>query len=331
MEYVLILLLCLPAWVEAMEIGHDREIDAFISSMVEKHGFERGRLEAVFEAVRHDDAVIRLIAPRPKETRKDWKSYRARFVNPLRINRGVEYWERNQAALEKAGRRFAVPPEIIVAIIGIETFYGRNTGKFRVMDALSTLAFDYPDAPNRQERMAFFRSELENALVLARNSGIDPLSLYGSYAGAIGLPQFMPGSILKYGVDFDGDGKIDLLNSAPDAIGSIAHFLAMHGWKSGAPLVYPASVRSDRWTSFSGGLSARYSLKKLEAAGIFPKNKTPGLNFGLVDLQNERLPPQYWLATVNFFAIAQYNRSYYYAMSVVELSRAVKKARAHLQ
>ncbi len=331
MKFLFLLLLFLPSGLEAQEIGHEQEVDAFISLMVEKHGFEKAELEAVFGQVHRVDAVVRLVTPYPPAKKKDWQSYRARFVNPLRIELGVDYWERYHRALARASRRFAVPPEIIVAIIGIETFYGRNTGAFRVMDALSTLAFDYPETPNRQERTAFFRSELENALVFSRDSGIDPFSLYGSYAGAIGLPQFMPGSILKYGIDFDGDGKVDLVHSAPDAIGSVANFLAMHGWKRGVPLVFPASVRSDRWESLSGGLSAQYSLRKLEAAGIFPKKKTPGLSFGLVDLQNENRPSQYWLGTANFFAIAQYNRSYYYAMSVVDLSRAVKHARAHTQ
>ena len=222
---------------------------------------------------------------------------------------------------------------IIVGILGIETIYGRNTGRFRVLDALTTLAFSYPESPNRLARMAFFRLELENALLFARQDGIDPLSLLGSYAGAVGLPQFMPGSIIKYAVDFDGDGRIDLRTSAADAIGSVANFLVKHGWQRGEQheLVYPVTVSPNRaWEPFIGqGLEAKFSQGELVAAGVNPGLPLPtGILFGLVDLQNGLEPTEYWLATNNFYAITQYNRSYFYAMSVIELGRAVRLSRA---
>lgn len=307
--------------------------DAFIEHMVEVHGFDKNQLESLFGRIERVAAVIRLASPAPAAKPKDWKAYRARFVERSRIAGGVHYWNEHEGALSKAGAKYDVPPEIIVAIIGVETLYGRHTGNFRVLDALATLAFDYPETPNREARMAYFRSELENALVFARQSGIDPLSLYGSYAGAIGLPQFMPGSIMKYGVDFDGDGKIDLTHSPADAIGSIANFLFMHGWKKGEPLVFPVSVspENDGWKSMVGDISAKYSVQALEAAGISPKGDMPKLNFGLIDLENGGNSTEYWLGTDNFFVIAQYNRSYYYAMSIVDLGRAVRRARFHIQ
>ena len=323
----MLVLLLFPPLLEAREVRHVKEVDAFIEHMVRAHGFDKVALDALFAKVQRCEPAIRLVSPAPSSAPPmDWQVYRSRFVNRVRIMGGVEYWKKHRQTLSRASRQFAVPPEIIVAIIGVETLYGRHTGSYRVLDALSTLAFDYPDAPNRKDRMAFFRGELENALVFSRRSGIDPLSLYGSYAGAIGLPQFMPGSILKYGIDFDGDGRIDLMHSAPDAIGSVANFLSMHGWRKGEPVVLAASVRSDGWKSLPGGLSARFSLKKLEASGVFPAENAPGLSFGLIDLQNGNRPSEYWLGTDNFFAITQYNRSYYYAMSVVDLSQALKKA-----
>ncbi len=331
MKFFFLLVLSLfPAMLEARGIGHKREVDEFIGQMVEAHGFDRTELENLFARIDHVETVVRLASPALSSEPKDWHAYRALFVNRIRIEDGVIYWNKYRAALSRASAKYGVPPEIIVAIIGVETLYGRHTGSFRVLDALSTLAFDYPETLNREARMAFFRGELENALVLARQEKIDPLSLYGSYAGAIGMPQFMPGSIMKYGIDFDGDGKIDLERSPVDAIGSVANFLVMHGWRKGEGLVYPVTIRSgnEGWKSIAGDMSARFSLKKLESSGVYPRGTAPELNFGLVDLQNGDRPAQYWLGTDNFFAIVRYNRSYYYAMSVVDLGEAVKKARS---
>jgi membrane-bound lytic murein transglycosylase B len=200
------------------------------------------------------------------------------------------------------------------------------------MDVLTTLAFAYPETPNRDARMAFFRGELENTLLLARKSSIDPLSLLGSFAGAVGLPQFMPGSILEYGVDFDNDGHIDLRNSPVDAIGSVANFLVNHGWsrEMQGPPVYAADVSPSRaWEPLLGrGLAATCAPDELAAAGVTARVGLPaGRRYGLVDLQNGADPTEYWVANDNFFAITNYNRSYFYAMSVIELGRAVRLAR----
>ncbi|WP_025916779.1 lytic murein transglycosylase B [Herminiimonas sp. CN] len=319
---------------EFVNFGQWREVASFINQMVEKHGFDKAELQAILAQVKYADAAIQLIKPAPPGRPKNWQAYRARFVEPVRVNAGVKFWNDYASALRRAEIEYGVPAEIIVGIIGVETVYGRNTGNFRVLDALTTLAFDYPNTPTRIARMDFFRGELENTLLYARESNIDPLSLTGSYAGAIGWPQFMPSSIRAYAVDFDLDGKIDLRNSPADAIGSVARFLAMHGWRRGYPIVFPASIapaagNGTAWASFIGqGLEAKYNLDALTSAGIVPDPLAPtDLQYGLVDLQNGAEATEYWLGTDNFFAITRYNRSFFYAMSVIELGHAVNAMR----
>jgi membrane-bound lytic murein transglycosylase B len=303
----------------------------FAEQMVSKHGFDPEALKALLAQVNYIDSAVQLMKPAPPGKPKNWQAYRERFIEPVRIDAGVHFWNENAAALARAEAQYGVPAEVIVGIIGVETVYGRNTGRFRVMDVLTTLAFAYPEAPNREARMSFFRGELENTLLLARKSNLDPLTLVGSFAGAVGLPQFMPGSILAFGVDFDNDGQVDLRNSAVDAIGSVANFLLQHGWKSTAgPAVYPANVAPSRaWERFIGqGLTAKFSAEELAGAGVISASSLPaGSLFGLIDLQNGAEATQYWIATDNFFAITHYNRSYFYAMSVVELGQAVRLAR----
>jgi membrane-bound lytic murein transglycosylase B len=312
-----------------------KEVAAFIDQMAARHGFDKAELETIMSKTRYVERAIQLVKPAPPSQPKNWAAYRARFVEPVRINAGVAFWNEYTDALARAENEYGVPAEIIVGILGVETIFGRNTGNFRVLDAITTLAFAYPNTPTRTARMEYFRGELESALLLARDAGIDPFSLLGSYAGAIGWPQFMPGSILRYAVDFDGDGKSDLHNSPIDAIGSIASFLAQHGWQRGEPIAFPAKVNqlgdsgNKDWQKFIGkGLEAKFSLGELKASGVAAVVKPPaGLLFGLVDLQNGLEPTEYWLGTANFFAIARYNRSFFYAMSVVDLGRAVSSAR----
>lgn len=312
---------------------HWEEVSRFIAHMNVTHGFAVEELQTLFQQVRHIERAQKLVMPPAPGKPKNWQAYRARFVEPVRIKAGVEFWNTHAEALQRAHEKYGIPPEIIVAIIGVETVYGRHTGNFRVVDVLTTLGFDYPQTPNRDARMRFFRGELENMLLYARKSGIAPLSLLGSYAGAVGWPQFMPGSILNWGVDFDGDGKVDLLGSPVDAIGSIANFLVQHGWTPGAPIVFPVAVKSGTeagsWESFIGqGLEAKFSLEALKNGGVQPRGPAPeGIRYGLVDLQNGFEPTEYWLGADNFFAITKYNRSFFYAMSVVELARTVRTAR----
>ena len=309
------------------------DVRAFLDDMAARHGFDRAELDVLIGKVRYVETTVQLMKPAPPGKPKNWHAYSARFIEPVRINAGVKFWRENADALARAERQYGVPANIIVGIIGVETVYGRNTGRFRVLDALTTLAFSYPESPTRAARMAYFKGELENALLFARKDGIDPLTLLGSYAGAIGLPQFMPGSIMKYAVDFDGDSHIDLRNSTADAIGSVAHFLVEHGWKRDDPTtsVYPVTVSPSRaWEKFLGqGLSAKFTLEELQQAGVASVAAPPqNMLYGLIDLQNGSEATEYSLASNNFFAITQYNRSYFYAMSVIDLGKAVSEARA---
>jgi membrane-bound lytic murein transglycosylase B len=319
---------------EFVNFAQWQEVNDFIEQMVTKHGFERTQLEAMFKQVRYVDTAIQLIKPAPLTKPKNWQAYRARFIDPVRIKAGAAFWEMYADTLARAEERYGVPAEIIVGIIGVETVYGRNTGNFRVLDVLTTLGFDYPPAPNRVPRMEFFRREVEQTLLFARESQIDPFDLHGSYAGAVGWPQFMPGSIRKYAVDFDGDGKVDLRNSPIDAIGSVANFLVEHGWQPGTPLVFPAVVAAPdvnpNWQQFIGqGLEAKFTLDELVTGGVAPRFDPPrDIKYGLVDLQNGMEPTEYWLGAANFFAITKYNRSFFYAMSVIDLGQAVKAARS---
>ncbi len=317
---------------EQVNFGEWKAVDEFADEIALRHGFPRAELTALIGQIRYIDSAVQLVKPAPAGKPKNMAAVRKLMIEPIRINAGVTFWETHADTLARAEREYGVPAEIIVGIIGIETVYGRNTGRFRVLDVLATLAFAYPEAPNQKARMAFFRGELENALVLARKNGIDPLTLLGSFAGAIGMPQFMPGSVLAYGVDFDRDGNIDLQNSAVDAIGSVASFLTQHGWRRdlGGPPIYEAHVApNNQWQRFLGhGLAATFKLDDMLGAGVASAPRPPGDRlYGLVDLQNGAETTDYWLATDNFFAITHYNRSYYYAMSVIELGRAVKLRR----
>ena len=319
---------------EFVHFAQWKEVGEFIDQMVAKHGFDKAELVNNFDKTRYIESAIQLMKPAPSGRPKNWKAYRARFVDAYRIDAGIAFWDKYADALNRAEAQYGVPPDIIVGLIGVETVFGRNTGNFRVMDALTTLAFAYPDTPTRAARMEFFRSELENMLLLARESQVDPFSFKGSYAGAIGWSQFMPSSIRKFAVDFDGDGKIDLLGSPTDAIGSVANYLSLHGWKKNLPTVFPASLaigddQINLLDSFLGqGLRASYKLDELRAVATTASQDAPeSLLYGLVNLQNGNDPTEYWLATDNFYAITQYNRSFFYAMSVIDLGKVIAAAR----
>jgi membrane-bound lytic murein transglycosylase B len=316
---------------EQVNFGEWQAVRDFEDEMVRRNGFERADIEALVAKTRFIDSAVQLVKPAPPGKPKNWQAYSERFIEPIRIAAGVRFWNENAAQLARAEAEYGVPAEIIAGIIGVETIYGRDTGRFRVVDVLATLAFAYPESPNRNDRMQFFRSELENTLLLARKEGIDPFSLLGSFAGAVGMPQFMPSNILKLGVDFDGDGIVDLRNSPSDAIGSVANFLVQNGWDRTAtgPAVFPADVApSQAWQPLLGGLEARYQAAELQGAGVVTRTPLPDARlYGLIDLQNGADPTEYWVANANFFAITKYNRSYFYAMSVIELGRAVRLAR----
>jgi membrane-bound lytic murein transglycosylase B len=317
---------------EAVNFREWSAVQQFEDEMVARHGFNRAELDTMFGQARLLETAVQLVKPAPPGKPKNWQVYSSRFIEPIRINAGVRFWNENAEALSRAERIYGVPAEILVGIIGVETIFGRDTGKFRVVDTLTTLAFAYPEAPNRADRMAFFRGELENTLVLAQQANVDPFAILGSFAGAVGLPQFMPGSILKWGVDFDGDGRVDLRNSSSDAIGSVANFLVEHGWdrNNNGPAVFAAQVApSHAWESLLGkGLTPHYRPDELLAAGVTTAaTLAPDRLYGLVDLQNGADATEYWVASDNFFAITNYNRSYFYAMSVIDLGRAIRLTR----
>lgn len=309
-----------------------RGVAEVIDELSDQHGLQRETLKAQFAKVHYLESVVRLINPPPPSKVKNWTVYRNRFIEPTRVNAGIAFWKKHEATLQRAESEFGVPAEIILGILGVETMYGKMTGNIRVVDALATLAFAYPPTANREARMKYFRDELKHIFLLARDNEMDPLSFYGSFAGAIGLPQFMPGSIRRYAVDFDGDGKIDLRNSPADAIGSIASFLSKHGWQPEQPLVFPVSV-SDRadasWPDMIGkSLDARFTVDEFARAGVSIGDHVPAsIPYGLVDLQDGERPTLYWLGTANFFAIAQYNRSFFYAMTVIELGKTIRQRR----
>ena len=278
--------------------------------------------------------VPRLMLPAPVGTPKNWRLYRSRFIDPVRIAAGVRFWRANAATLARAEAEFGVPPEIIVGIIGVETIYGQNMGNFRVIDALATLAFDFPSGhPRAAERQAFFRSELESFLSLESRTAADPMVPLGSYAGAMGMPQFMPSSIAKYAVDFDHDGRIDLVNNPVDVIGSVANYFKVFNWQPGMPSIYSVRfdpARLDKDALMAPDILPTFSVDSFQAKGAVLEgpallHKGP---LALIELQNGDDAPTYVAGTENFYAITRYNWSSYYAMSVLELGQEVKAAMA---
>jgi membrane-bound lytic murein transglycosylase B len=268
--------------------------------------------------------------PPAKGVAKNWQAYRGRFIEPLRIAAGVKFWQTHAQWLQRAEAAYGVPMEIIVGIIGVETIYGRHMGNYRVIDTLATLAFDFPKAhPRAQARQAFFLSELEQFLSLTSRTDADPAAAVGSYAGAMGMPQFMPSSWVKYAVDFDGDGKVDLVNSVPDVIGSVANYFKAFNWQPGMPTHY--AVQFDPSTLNMDALLAPDILPTFSVASFTAKGAVLDAHasqhtgpLALIELQNGDAAPQYVAGTENFYAITRYNWSSYYAMAVIELGAAVR-------
>ena len=275
--------------------------------------------------------VTRLIMPAPAGTAKNWRAYRARFIEPVRVRAGLEWWQAHERWLRRAEAHHGVPAEIVVSIVGIETLYGRHTGDFRVLDSLATLAFDFPSG--RRDRSGFFRSELERLLELAQRERRDPASWRGSFAGAIGLPQFMPSSLLDYGVDFDGDGRLDLERSGADTVGSVAHYLERFGWRRGLPPVFdvqPPPDAADRDALLGPDILPTFTAAQFAERGARLEPAAEGVDslLALVELQNGDGAPSYVAGTTNFYAITRYNWSSYYAMAVIDLATVLRARRA---
>ncbi|WP_342621165.1 lytic murein transglycosylase B [Rhodoferax sp. GW822-FHT02A01] len=277
-------------------------------------------------------AITKAILPPPAGVPKNWQAYRSRFVEPVRIKAGTQFWLANIETLQRAEEQTGVPASIIVGILGVETIYGQHTGNFRVIDALCTLAFDFPAAhPKAEARTAFFLSELEEYLALTARTHTDPLALRGSYAGAMGWPQFMPSSWVKYAIDFDGDGRVDLFNSQADVIGSVANYFKAFNWQRGMPTHFGVSVDPalfDKEALMAPDIVPTFSVEQLAAKGVQVDEaaRTYGGPLALIELQNGDAEPLYLAGTENFYTITRYNWSSYYAMAVIELGRAVADA-----
>jgi len=306
----------------------------FADDVAARRNLDRAWTRTTIGGARFLPSVPRLMLPAPGGTAKNWRVYRSRFIDPVRIAAGARFWRDNAATLARAEAEYGVPPEIVVGIIGVETIYGRNMGNFRVIDALATLSFDFPQAhPRAAERVAFFRGELESFLSTESRTAEDPMAPLGSYAGAMGMPQFMPSSMAKYAVDFDGDGRIDLVNNPADVIGSVASYFKGFGWQRGMPSTFPVRFDTARLQMpilMAPDIKPTFSTDSFMAAGAVLEPEAqpfPGL-LALIELQNGAESPSYVAGTQNFYVITRYNWSSYYAMSVLDLGNEVKAAMA---
>ncbi len=300
---------------------------AFVDELVHDEGFQRGALLRAFGDARFQPKIVEAMS-RPLLEPPKWYEYWPQFLAPGRIDAGVEYWNAHATALARAQSEFGVPAEIVVAIIGVESFYGRYTGRYRAIDALATLAFDYP------RRATFFRGELKQFLLLAREQHLSPIAPKGSFAGALGVPQFMPGSYRNYAIDFDADGRVDLWSTPDDVIGSVAHFLARHDWRAGQPVLLPVAIAQSQHDvvlrRLDGGLSERRAIDAWAEDGVMaldmPADLTPD-PVGVLLLEEDAERTSYRIACHNFYVITRYNRSRLYATAVYEVAQAIRSAR----
>jgi membrane-bound lytic murein transglycosylase B len=297
------------------------ELESFIDKMHREHAFDRDELKSLFTKVERKQPILDAIA-RPAEKVLTWAEYQDIFIQNRRINGGVEFWRDNEADLQRAYETYGVAPEIVVAIIGVETRYGGNTGSHRVMDALATLGFDYP------RRASFFRKELEHFLLLSREQKQDPLTLKGSYAGAMGYGQFMPSSYRAYAVDFNGDDFIDIWASPTDAIGSVANYLARHGWQKDQLVTSRARISGeyDRGV-LTKGLKLNHNISDVKQAGLAPVDQVPDGSQAMAFVLEGKQGAEFWIGLKNFEVITRYNRSQLYAMAVYQLAEKIKQAR----
>ena len=311
--------------VQAHPYANRPDVNEFIREMVERHGFVEKELKTVFRRTTRQPEILKAIKPPTSPRARSWQSYRTNFINDRHIAEGLRFFEQHAGALARAEREYGVPQEIIVAIVGIETFYGKNMGKWRIVDALATLAFDYPP------RAEYFRSELEAYLLFAREAGLDVLGVRGSYAGAIGIPQFMPGSYRRWAVDYDGDGVARLRSSPMDAIGSVANFLRSHGWVPGEPIVYAAELgTAEAAPLLALGIKPARTLPEFTAAGLLLRAEPPakpGALGALIELETPDRASEFRVGLDNFYVITRYNRSSFYASAVNDLAEALRAAR----
>lgn len=296
------------------------DVQAYVAELVREHGFDGQSLLETLGSAQRQEKVLESIA-RPAERTLEWYEYRDIFLKEPRISQGVAFWDANEPVLLEAERRYGVAPEYVVAILGVETRYGRITGSYRVLDALTTLAFDYPP------RAGFFRKELTQYFLLAREEGRDPDFFTGSYAGAMGYGQFIPSSYRAYAVDFDGDGARDIWTDEADAIGSVANYFSRHGWSAGAPVAVRVNLSSQAADTVANeSLDLKRTVGELRSLGVAVNGMDDQAAAGLYRMMLQE-GPEYWLALNNFHVITRYNRSSLYALAVHELSQAILAAR----
>ena len=319
------------AAVTGMPLASTAQTQAWVQDAAQRLQLDPIWVQNILAQAQRLPSVERLVLPPSSPTAKNWAAYRTRFIEPIRIQAGLRFWQNNRSALERAEREYGVPASVIVGIIGVETLYGQNTGNFRILDALATLAFHFPSAhPRAAARQAFFQSELEQFLLLTSRSGADPLNIRGSYAGAMGLPQFMPSSWAKFAVDFDGDGRIDLFGSPTDAIGSVANYFKAYDWRPGMPTHYPVTLtpgQTNMDSLLAPDILPTFSVASFVGQGAALSGAAlqhPG-PLALIELLNGPDAPSYVAGTENFYAITRYNWSSYYAMAVIELAEAVAR------
>lgn len=324
---ILGMLISLPSAALADYSKHP-EASEFIATMVNIHKFEQSQIEGWLASAAYQKSIVEAMS-KPAEKTKPWHEYRQIFITDTRISRGVQFWQENNQTLERAEKEFGVDPAIIVSIIGVETNYGRNVGSFRVIDALATLAFDYYTyTEKRESRKIFFTTQLEHLLLLAREQEKDPLTLKGSYAGAMGLGQFMPNSYRNYAVDYDGDEFADIWANPTDAIGSVANYFKQHGWKSGLPVATRAHIdEAPDSTSFNDMKHPKTTIAELVAQGYIPTDQL-AKDLTAFPLRFEaKYGQEYWLGLHNFYVIGRYNPRAKYAMAVHQLSQRIRTSR----
>jgi membrane-bound lytic murein transglycosylase B len=298
---------------------------ALADAIAQRNGLPSAWVRAALAQATYQASAARLMMPAPQGMLKNWSVYRSRFVEPGHIQAGAAFWRDNAAWLQRAQAVYGVPPSVIVGLLGVETYYGRIMGHYRLLDVLATLSLDFP--AGRSDRSDFFRKELEQFLVLAHDSGADPAGYTGSYAGAVGLPQFMPSSWRQYAVDFDGDGKIDLIHDPADAIGSVAHYLSRFGWQRDLPTHFAVTPPDDAARLaelLAPDIVPSFSAQDMSRLGArLPADAAASGALALVSLPNGLEPATFVAGTRNFYTITRYNHSAFYAMAVIELGNAV--------
>lgn len=312
------LLVALYAGSSVADYGKRTDVLTYVDELAAQHGFDRAALLSWFEAAQRQERILEAIA-RPAERVKSWGEYRAIFLTSRRIEQGVEFWQQHASTLARAADEYGVAPEVVVAIIGVETSYGRITGGFRVIDALVTLGFDYPP------RAPFFRRELTQFFLLTREENRSPLEFSGSYAGAMGYGQFIPSSYRAYAVDFDGDGLRDIWKSVDDAVGSVANYFQRHGWRGDGPVAVPVKVEGDRAdVAANEGLAPNYDVGELRRLGVRVDALADDAKAALFRMEGSD-GTEYWLGLHDFYVITRYNRSAMYALAVLQLSQELRR------